>query len=228
MARRKKNNNNQLLNQLSNLLAQMKVNSKPKAKKQVVPVGQPGMPPSSNPRSRKGAIKGDGTMMRVSREELMFTVTTDSKGWYGASVPINPLSAKDQFSWLAGLASSWERIVWNSLSFHWRSAVGTTADGSVAYGVDWESNNSMPKDRTVVTSLSPVADHPVWQTTQGKPMVCPKRLLQSRLQYLLTQGDVADRGPGVFKVMVQGAAASKMIGEFWISYDVSMYGPRKA
>jgi len=194
----------------------------------IVPTGQPGMPPRPNPRNGLGLISGTEASMRVRRAEVMFMITTAPGGTYGGAIPLNPIQSKDQFSWLAGLATSWERIVWNRLAFSWRSAVGTTTDGLVAYGVDWEANTTVPTNRGQVAALYPVADHPVWQSTQNVPLVLPVAMLQSRRHYLLNEGDLADRCPGTLKIGVQGAPGAKVVGEIWVEYDVVMLGPKKA
>lgn len=167
--------------------------------------------------------------MRVSRDELCAVLTTGDGGNVTTVVPINPTKSRDNFPWLSGLSTSWERVVWHKLNFSWRPAVGTTTDGTVCYGVDWEPKDSKyAPTRAAIVSLTPVKDHPVWQATDRDPFVGTVNLLQSRRHYLLTGGDLEDSCPGSLLITVQGAPSKKMVGELWVHYDVSFLGPRKS
>lgn len=170
--------------------------------------------------------------MRVSRDELCVSVTTpDVSGNVSGCIPLNPVKAASNFPWLGGLASSWERVVWHSLQISWRPAVGTTTDGIMCYGVDWEPKpGSYSVSRSAVTSLSPVKDHPVWQATDTQPWRGPTGMLQSRRHYLLTATDLDDACPGSLLYSVKGAPKTKdnFLGELWIRYDLTFIGPRQA
>lgn len=193
------------------------------------PVGQPGMPARPNPRNGTGRVAGSGTQMRVSRGELCKVLTTGDKGDASTVIPLDPLRSKENFPWLAGLAASWDRIQWHRLSLSWRSSVGTTSDGSVAYGPDFNSPPSGTKiTRKDVVSLQPCHDHPVWQSTDSRKLAIPVGMLRSRNQFVMGASDLNDATPCSVVIYVQGAAATKVVGELWIDYDVTFSGPRKA
>lgn len=201
-----------------------------------IPTGQPGMPSTTGPRRRPTRLTGGEGSLRVARDELLATVRTgstgDAAGSVSVTIPIVPIPSSTDasaFPWLSGIAASYERIVWNSLSFSWRSAVGTTTDGLVCYGVNWESPTKAAKPtRAEVTSLMPVKDHPLWKSTDESPLHCPKGYLQSRRHYVMRSTDLDDSSPGSFQLSVINGPSGKDVGEVWISYDVTLLGPRKA
>lgn len=194
------------------------------------PMGQPGMPASTNPRRQSTRVVGDEGRMRVARNELLATVSTGDTGNASLTLLVDPVRSKDNFGWLSGLASSWERIVWHSLRISWRSNVGTMTDGSVAYGFDFNSpnNSKTAPSRAEVVSFTPVADHPVWQSTDARTLACPGGMLRSRAQFIMGAADNNDAAPCSICLNVNGGPRSKTVGEIWIRYDVTMSGPRKA
>lgn len=106
--------------------------------------------------------------------------------------------------------------------------MGTTSDGLVSYAVDWDAKpSSYSASRAAVVSLTPVKDHPVWQSTDASPLVCPRQFLMSRRHYILTTTDLDDKVPGTLLVNVSGGPASKAVGELWVRYTVEFLGPRK-
>lgn len=201
-----------------------------------IPTGQPGMPSTTGPRRRQTRLTGGEGSLRVARDELLAEVRTgatrDGTGSVSLTFPIVPIAssaAAGTFPWLSGIAASYERIVWHSLSFSWRSAVGTTTDGLVCYGMNWESPNSkVVPTRADVTSLMPVKDHPIWKSTDDCPLVCPVSYLQSRKHYVMRSGDLDDACPGSLQLAVANGPSGKTVGEVWVSYDVTLLGPRKA
>lgn len=193
-----------------------------------LPAVMPGAPRSVNPFNNRGRISGDEGSMRVSRQELCAVLTTGASGDVGLTVLLDPYRSGEYFPWLHGLATSWERICWHGLRLSWRSAVGATADGMVCYGVDFNNPpTAKSADRETVVTMFPVHDGPVWQSTDSRPLSIPAHLLRTRAQYILGSADFKDAGPGSVRICVHGASASKMVGELWLHYDVTMIGPKK-
>lgn len=143
---------------------------------------------------------------------------------------LDPVRSSKYFPWLSGIATSWERVQWHSLAISWRSCVGTTTDGSVAYAYDWNSPSSSEKapKRKEVTSSTPVFDHPIWQSTDARPLQAPPSQLRSRNQFIMGSTDSNDASPCSVILSVTGGPNNKNVGEIWIRYDVSMAGPRKS
>lgn len=174
--------------------------------------------------------------MRVSRDELLATLNPSNSGSVSASIPINPLmksagtTATNFLPWLAGLASSWERIIWHTLEVSWRPSVGTTTNGIIAYGVDWDPKKAdAAPTRAQVTSLTPVKDHPIWQATDSMPLRAARNMLQSRKHYILRGAELLDSCPGSILVSVINAPKDlSSLGELWCRYDVTLLGPKSA
>lgn len=165
--------------------------------------------------------------MTVSRSELLQSFTSNDRGLIESSLEMIVTGAN--FPWLGKVASSWERVAWHKCHLTWRPFVGTTANGSVAYGPDYSFKGS--GDRAFVTALSPVADHPVYLCTEGRPLVVPQHMLQSRKWYLTTKStvsDVAESAPFKLAFNASGVSKTALIGELWVHYTVTLSGPCKA
>lgn len=166
---------------------------------------------------RRGFLNPEGNV-RVTRNEFLLEV----KGGVNSSLNLSP----DNFPWLKSLAAAFDRVTWHSASLVWKPAVGTTESGMFAMGVDWNSA-SKAASRATVLSLTPVFDSPVWQPTQGKGMVLPTSKLMSRREYMLSgSGDAVDKQPGILMYSCSGGDNSKIYGEIWLKYDVSLFGTR--
>lgn len=160
---------------------------------------------------------GQGAV-RVRRTEFALEVSggTAVQGFY--------FRAED-FPWLGNLAKSFDRITWHSATVCWKPAVGTTVDGLVSYGMDWAGDRQVTK-RSDLLAFTPVQDHPVWQQSQ---MVLPSARLQTRKEYVTKQNDSVsnrpfyDSSPGLLTVVTTNTAA-KVMGEIWITYDVTLFG----
>lgn len=125
--------------------------------------------------------------------------------------------------WLHKLAAAFERIEWLSATLCWKPFVGTSASGSVAFGVDWNSNAEDPVKREKVLATTPVYESPVWQSGQ---LQLPLSMLMSRRQYMIAAKDLVDRQPGTLIWSLAGldSAAAKSVGELWVIYRVRLSG----
>lgn len=166
----------------------------------------------------------------LQRDELLLQVATvPSKTETVFTKPLIPSSGVMPF--LFQISSCYQRIRWLKCHVTWRPAVGTSTNGIITYGFQFNSDGSITT-RSNVTDLTPVNDHPVWQSGQMTPLVVPQEMLQTRKWYVLnsTQADTYDKALGTFCVGAShdSAAAAKTLGEFWVSYSVEMEGTRTA
>jgi hypothetical protein len=192
----------------------------------VVPAALPAVQPKQQRRKRRKnkpgkSLSSEGTL-RLSKSELIGTVTTGGDGKGHGSIPIAP----DSFGLLKSLMRSFERICWHAVSVSYRPAVGTTSGGLITYGVDWDSKGDAA-DRSSISAYTPCATHAIWADNSARPMVLPAGKLQSRLWYLPDAAQVIDRQPGDVVYAVQGPASTS-VGEFWIKYSVTLSGTRPA
>lgn len=175
-------------------------------------------PRVSNPNPRAGApskgISPQGSM-RIARRELLGAV--DQK--YAASIEM----VADSFPWLKKLSASFERIAWRKLVVLWKPAVGTTTNGRIMIGADWDAHHANTT-ATSVAALTPIMDVPVWQ--QGTLVLPPNRLM-TRKEYMISDAgktvDLIDRCPVALAIYV-GGTGTDVIGHVWIDYEVDLFG----
>lgn len=173
---------------------------------------------NANPATRnpKG-ISANGTIRIKKREflgdvkqgkDLFFTITPQS-------IP-----------WLSGIDKIFDRHKWHSCVFTWVPSVGTTTDGSIIAGFDWDSFSKAVVSASHVASCMPVRSTPLWQ---GFTMALPSSKLMSR-KWLQSARDVkadeADTCIGYLLYHTSGAPGSddKSAGQFWIEYDITFTG----
>lgn len=143
------------------------------------------------------------------------------------------------FTWLSGLAASFEKYQWTSLVLEYVPDVGTTKDGSVAWGIDWgvsdaaESHSELlgrkvlakSYTRAQIVALTPSAVVPLWRPNK---LVVPQGLLQSRKWYSAAAPAAAtldDFAPGSVAYYVTAAAGT--VGDVWAQYRLVFAGTRK-
>lgn len=188
------------------------------AKAVLVPIG--------NKKKKKRSSQMAEGVITFSRVEMLVSVQTSSGSTSTAGVVnLNP----DSLPWLSQLSKSFERYRWDSLQIHWRGATGTTFGGLMAFGVDWTGRKklALEVDRSKVLALTPLSDVPVWSDSTRQPLVLPKKYLSSRPWYgLATGSDEIDTTPGqlAYACKHDSTSGEKFLGEFWISYKVTLQG----
>lgn len=168
--------------------------------------------------SQSGNSNGE---IEVSRCEMVMAAKTGADGAYLGSVLLYPTDKV--LTWLHKLRSAFDRIEWISASLEWKPFVGTQTNGSIAFGVDW---NSLLTEGTTVTrekvqACTPVYETPVWQ---GGKLNLPKKYLMTRRVYLLEAANAEDKSPGTIMVSAVGGSANVTLGEIWCRYRVRLSG----
>lgn len=173
----------------------------------------------------KPAMGGGDGVIHLSRDELVTTIkvtknTTSSTGHFDL-VP-------SSFSFLKGIAKSFDRLVWNKIHIFYKPAVGSTFGGLVTYGVDWDFVTTNDIGRERISSLTPSATLAAWSDNQTKPLVLQPAKIQSRRFFSpnATTEDNSNKGPGKihWATSVSAQAADTIVGELWVSYSVTMQG----
>lgn len=166
---------------------------------------------------RGGAVTSDGSMA-IQREELVAEIKVSK---LTGSLDLNPYN----FTWLKTVAKAYDRCTWVSAQVFYKPAVGTSTNGLVVYGVDWNSAPPTNFDRAKIQAYTPVSDHPVWQETRTRPLVLPSAKLMSRKEYLLTSGEKVDQQPGTLCWAHSATSPTDMVlGELWIRYHIRFFG----
>lgn len=180
----------------------------------VAPAIQPPVARAGPSRSRRGkAVSANDGSIRISRGEFLDVVT----------VQLVKKLTPDSFPWLSALAKAFDRITWHSCTIQYKPAVGTTTNGIVTYGVDWDSDQGRLLDLKMAQALTPLQTHPVWQCSELR---LPPPKLQTRKEYKLRAGtdktDDFDLAPGDLLVWVEGNQG--LVGQIWVQYDVTLFG----
>lgn len=231
------------IDQLANQMKQVALSSAPARKKPrrknkssvmvAVPAAMSTPVYTTSTRRRKKRASATQGSIVVSRKELIKTVTLEASA---SDVGGNIILAPSSFTWLAGLAKSFEDYQWQSLRIWWRPAVGTSTSGMIAYGVDWNFSSAGNKTckllhvespkRNQVVALTPSADHAIWQDTTSRSLVLPANLMRTRRWFVLGT-EKADLAPGQLAYAATSDAAGaggKFLGEIWASYSVRLFG----
>lgn len=175
---------------------------------------------------RNSAKIGNGGRIKLTRDELLCTVATTANNVTSVfTKELKPSAGVMPF--LFRLSSCYQRIRWISARITWRPSCGTNTNGIISYGVAFNNSKSVTT-RDMVVALTPVNDHPVWQSSVNAPLIIPAEMLMSRKWYALntTLADDFDLQIGKFCVGMthDQEGASKSRGEFWINYTVEMEG----
>lgn len=160
--------------------------------------------------------------IRISRCEYLMDVKGSASGDTTNVVPLAPVS----FSWLSTLAKSFDRITWHAATLHYRPAVGTTKDGIVVIGPDWDTEGSTTKD--YVMSATPIVQGPVWQ---GLNLVLPSARLMTRKEYMTSKPTGVNTDFDVAPCDVMwfcSGVDAHVYGQIWVTYDVTFFGTRKS
>lgn len=186
--------------------------------------------PSNAPsrRRRRGKANnsnsiGNQGVIRLRRREILKTITASDD--VSDAVVLAPTTTVMPL--LKGISNSFERIVWHSCKIFWKSAVGTTRDGTIAIGIDWDSTSAKP-DRGKVVSATPNVSLPVWQNTDLSPMVLPSSRLMTRREYIMSSSSAEDKSPAsvLYALTVGKMDQAHTYGDIWIEYDVTLSGTR--
>jgi hypothetical protein len=161
----------------------------------------------------------------LDNSELMFSVDAD------VTTKVNGASFVPGASGLPlldGVAKSFDRYILRRFEVFYYPSCGTTRDGAVVIGIDWDP---AAKDDTlrVVQVLQPRIRTPVWE--EGTMVLPPNRLMSRK--FLLTApgaGKATDPDYSAFLVRCAVTASDKKgaVGEVWVRYCVELSSPTTA
>lgn len=180
------------------------------------------------PRNRQQTSCGEGAIT-LSRCELMVSLVI-KKGTSTSTGHVDLIPSS--FSFLKGIAKSFDRLKWNNMRVFYKPAVGTVYGGLVSYGVDWDFSTTAELKRPAISGLTPNYSLAAHADSEKSPLVLPSRRIQSRLWYSPNSGtEYKDMGPGKLMWAVDGMSADKSdvtVGELWVAYSVTMQGTNPA
>jgi hypothetical protein len=122
----------------------------------------------------------------------------------------------------------WDRATIHSVTIHWRTSVGTSADGSLVLGCEWDIGSTHPSDFAGVSILSPNRRSAVWQEFDV-PVPSVKLMTRKYYECVAANGTAASEENTAFQLFysVRGTA-NKPYGDIWCTYNITFEGPRAA
>jgi len=125
---------------------------------------------------------------------------------------------------LDAFASIFELYRLASLRVEYRAAVGTTVNGMVHIGIDFDANDT-PTTTAGVAGLNPVMSIPVWKDSQ---MSVPVDRANKAMWLYTGINPTGVTHPDLGKALacVIANSASQVIGEVWLNYEVEFSSPK--
>lgn len=153
---------------------------------------------------------------------MVSTVTADAQGHSSKKFFIHP----KEFPFLKGLNGSFERWRITRCVVYWQPAVGSTQNGMMTMGVDWNATSHETVTPEMVAAYTPSKSTPVWQSWESRGMALPPDKLMNRKWYS-TDSETENSIPGVIYNYATGTK-SLQLGQIWIEYEVHFSGTRAA
>jgi hypothetical protein len=135
------------------------------------------------------------------------------------------------FPWLASIASRYESYVFNKLGLEFETSAPTSSTGTIIIGVDYDAavDDGAPSSKTQIMAWRNTVRSPPWSNCKFSST---SEDLKKRKTYYVRTGvlpdpDVAntyDVGRGF--ICTQGQASGAVIGEMYVSYDVTLMTPQ--
>lgn len=175
---------------------------------------------SNRRRNRNGTNTMSNGNIRIHRKEFFYEIKTGADSTVKTVVDFYPDSATLPF--LGKLFNMYEKVIFHSISISFMPAVGANTDGLIIFGWDGSGDKTAPTKRGDVAALMPLSDGPVWAP---KTFSLNQAQLMSRKEYSVHNFGTEGENPGSIKLFAS-AGANKVVGEFWVTYDVTLMSPR--
>lgn len=157
--------------------------------------------------------------LTVSHSEFMFDVTSSltAKGY-----DVNPQKSSI-FTWLPAIAGRFELYRFKKLIFRYTPSVGTSKDGFVSIGFDFDVQDGAPS-KAAIMSWSCSARSPAWSAcsinASSDSRVSTRRYCNSGT---LGTGDPRLNDIGKFWIIATAGTTGDELGEMYCDYTVEFY-----
>ena len=173
--------------------------------------------------------------IRVKHKEYIGTVICKDAGEFAIqSFPLNP-GIKDTFPWLSAIASNFEQYVWNGMIFQFVSTSASalnstnTALGKVIMATDYNASDDVfvAPQQMMGTEFSNMAKpaESFMHAIECAPNEQATKLYWVRTGPLGANQDLKLYDHGLFQIATQGMQAASIVGDLWVSYDVTFCKP---
>lgn len=168
--------------------------------------------------------------MRIRHRELLSSIqgqTTFTIDANTGTFPVNP-GLVSTFPWLAVQAAAWEKYKFHSLKFEYFPKCGSSQQGSVMMGMDYDAADSPPTLETQMSSYYGTQEDAPWKEITFHADL--KRVRDARYirTSLPTGQDIKTYDAGIFYLATLDAGTAATFGKLWIEYDVELMIPQQS
>jgi len=163
--------------------------------------------------------------MVFEHEELWKEIGGPTKAGIAETLSFSP--GTSGLSFLDKISLPFDRYILHSVVVEWKPSCGTTKDGAIVIGVDWDALGNVTSMQNVQTLL-PRIRCPVWQSQSM--VIPPSRLMSRRFLFVGASTEaaklaIADRASFALCVLSTLAEKASPVGEIWVRYKISLEGP---
>jgi hypothetical protein len=146
-------------------------------------------------------------------------------------IALNP-GLVSSFKWLSIEAAGWESYSFNRMRYIFYTRKGSTTDGSVIMGPDYDPIDAPPADEDTFTTYQDCKEFAPWMDNvcvelDRKQLNKIGRSKFIRSGALPAQAQLADYDSGNFFVATEGMADTSVVGKLWVEYDVTFETKQK-
>jgi len=132
------------------------------------------------------------------------------------------------FPWLCNMSTLYESYTVNEMSFSFKTAKSTATNGSVMLAVDYDVTDAPPPSKVQLMSYAGAVRSSPWMNTD---YICKRSDLQKmKTRYvrsgLVANSDLKTFDVGTFYIATQGNADTTVIGELYVSYNITLQTPQ--
>jgi hypothetical protein len=138
---------------------------------------------------------------------------------------INP-GLSTTFRWLSTQAVGWEKYMFKSLRFYYRTRVPTSNGGSVLMAIDHDAADGPPNNEETMMNYAGAVEDSIWCKNIIVSARCDNVKRYNRFAALATNLDVKTYDLGNFIAASSGMGLAGKCGKLWASYTVDMFIPQ--
>lgn len=169
-------------------------------------------------------LSAQGQGVRITNREYFADVIGNAARYTNYRYEINP--GLPQFTWLSGVASSWEKYRFNKLRFLYRTESNSGTSGYVAMAIDMDAADTPAPSKAELLSYKNSESNAPW-ISFAISMPSDKETRYIRSTPLGTNLDIKTYDVGTFQYAV-GGTPGEILGELWIEYDVYLSIPQRS
>lgn len=168
---------------------------------------------------------------RIVEREFLATIAGSTGYSVGNTFALNP-GLVASFPWLSIEAAGWESYRFNKLRFCYYTRKGSSTDGSVIMGPDYDPNDGAPADEATFTTYQDVKEFAPWMDNVCVDLDAQQLNKIGRAKFvrtgtLPTGAQIVDYDSGNFFVATTGMADASNVGKLWVEYDVTFETKQK-